>query len=171
MGVCPRLNTFVSTQFDNTPRFENICVACLAPTFKQALAKPATTKSRVGTGGQKNRESDGSSKRKVEGENCWLSDAGSMRKKAALNLAKMGMTVQQRASADAYVFPTDLSGVYNDTVRGTWYSLDKDGNNPTPVCGLQFWDTYFNDIRTWDTLGEREQAVSSHQCLLEMFEM
>jgi hypothetical protein len=169
MGACPRLNTFVSTQFDETARFENVCVACLAPTFKEALAKPATTKSRVGNGGKTSRENGGSSKRKVE-EN-WLTDAASLRKKAALNIVKKNMTAQQRASADAYVFPTDLSGVYNDKIRGTWYTLDMDGKNPSPVCGLPFFDTYFNTERTWNTLGEREQAITSHQCLTQMFEM
>ena len=169
MGACPRLNTFVSTQFDETARFENVCVACLAPTFKEALAKPATTKSRVGNGGKTSRENGGSSKRKVE-EN-WLENAGSMRKRAALNIVKKSMTVQQLATAEAYIFPVDLSGVYNDKVRGTWYTLDKEGKNSSPVCGLPFFDPYFNSERTWNTIDEREQAITSHQLLLEMYEM
>jgi hypothetical protein len=49
--------------------------------------------------------------------------------------------------------------------------MDKEGKNPMPVCGIPFWDTYFSNIRKWNTLGEREQAASSHQCLLQIFEM
>jgi hypothetical protein len=49
--------------------------------------------------------------------------------------------------------------------------LDKDGKNPTPVCGLPFFDKYFDSIRTWETLEERTRAIQSHQCILEMGEM
>ena len=94
-----------------------------------------------------------------------------MRKRAALNIAKQKMTQKERDAIQTFVFPIDKSGVYNDKVQGTWYSLDKQGENRSPVCDLPFWDPYFNEKRTWSTLGERAQAITSHQCLLEMYEM
>jgi hypothetical protein len=112
-----------------------------------------------------------SSSRKRQLDDNWLSGACSLRKKAAINLAKQQMTQKQRDASEVYVHPVDKSGVYNDKIQGTWYTLDMQGENASPVCGLPFWDTYFNDIRTWSTLGERAQAIASHQFLLEVGEM
>jgi hypothetical protein len=111
------------------------------------------------------------SSKKRQLDDNWLSGACLLRKKAAMNLAKQKMTQKQREASEVYVHPVDKSGVYNDKIQGTWYTLDTQGENPMPVCGLPFWDTYFNDIRTWSTLGERAQAISSHQFLLEVGEM
>ena len=68
-------------------------------------------------------------------------------------------------------FSVDKGGIFVDKIKNTWYGLDKDGKNPTPICGLPYWDPYFDSIRTWETLDERTQAIQSHQCILEMGEM
>ena len=169
-GICPRLNTFVSTQFDQTPRFENICAPCMAPTFTSAISSSNTDKHSHKEPTQRTNRPKGSSPKRQSDDN-WLAEAGTMRKKAALNLAKQKMTQKERDATEVFVFPTDKSGIYNDKVSNTWYSLDKEGLNPQPVCDLPFWDSYFDEKRTWATLGEREQAITSHKCLLEMFEM
>jgi hypothetical protein len=101
----------------------------------------------------------------------WLTDAGSLRKKAATNLANLKMTQKEIDASSFSSFKVDKSGIYNDKVRGTWYTLDRDGKNPMPVCDLPFWDTFFNDKRTWSTLGERAQAISSYEHLVEMRDM
>ena len=176
MITCPRLNTFVSTQFDATPRFENVCTACTS--YNDKSTTPNSSKSKVSSSGKlpkKECKTDTgmatSSPQKRRLDENWLSGACLMRKKAAINLAKQQMTQKQREASEVYVHPVDKSGVYNDKIQGTWYTLDTQGENPMPVCGLPFGDTYFNGIRTWSTLGERVQAIASHQFLLEVGEM
>jgi hypothetical protein len=176
MRTCPRLNTFVSTQFDATPRFENVCTPCMSYNDKATTSN--SSKFKVSPSEKLSKKESKpdtrlatSSSQKRQLDDNWLSGACSLRKKAAINLAKQQMTQKQRDASEVYVHPVDKSGVYNDKIQGTWYTLDMQGENPMPVCGLPFWDTYFNGIRTWSTLEERSQAIASHQFLLEVGEM
>ena len=102
--------------------------------------------------------------------NNWLESASHLRKTAAINLERNKMTQKERDS-EVFVFPVDKSGVYNDKINGTWYTLDKDGFNRAPVCGLPYYDEYFNDKCTWSTLDERSKSIASHQNLLDKGEM
>jgi hypothetical protein len=179
MGMCPRLNTLVSTQFDETPRFENVCTACVnferkAPvTPFSSIFKKSNVYSSAYTSSLSVKSTN--MKREVSAKKSssknWLTDAGSLRKKAATNLANLKMTQKEIDASSFSSFKVDKSGIYNDKVRGTWYTLDRDGKNPMPVCDLPFWDTFFNDKRTWSTLGERAQAISSYEHLVEMRDM
>lgn len=187
MKVCPRLNTLVSTEFDGTPRFENVCTPCMSiadndpvaafssifksPCFSSSTSNfKSSSKHDIRQSSSVTHRVTSTPPKKPSGAN-WLSAAGSLRKKAAINLAKNKMTKSQRKESDAYVFPVDKSGVYNDKINGTWYTMDQTGEIRSPVCDLPFWDTYFNEKRTWSTLGERTEAITSHECLLETGDM
>ena len=167
---CPRLNTSVSTLFDHSPRFENVCVACmcvkklpLAPPpshpspWRRATLEPAstTTSSSLSSG------HNGAPRGKRPSDGSWLESQGSMRKQAALNSVRRNMTQKEReaAASAAFKFPVDLGGVFLDKKTGCWYSLDSNGENRGPVCGHPYWDPFFGERRTWETIDERNQAI------------
>ena len=111
----------------------------------------------------KKRAPNASAKRFVKPN--WLSDATAAKQKAGSDTALLNGGVVQEE------WVKDLGGVYNNKEDGTWYTLDHNGGNPSPVCGQPFSDPYFDGIRTWETLDERSQAIQSHQSLLEMANM
>jgi hypothetical protein len=191
---CPRLNTFVSTVFDDSPRFENVCASCdnsvpafsrdfSSPTFSNDFSPPVPSNASIHTGfapptmapaflpSSQNtpRKTTSPFKKKKTSSANWLTDAGGLRKTAARNLAESKLTVKEIAArANTFTFPMDKSGVYTNKQHGTWYCLDVDGLNPTPVSGMPFFDPFFNQIRVWHCLKDREQAITSYNCLVEM---
>jgi hypothetical protein len=126
--------------------------------IQKVQKKPSTKKDANWTG----------NKRPCNGN--WLDSAAHLRKVAALNLEKSKKTQKERDS-EVFVFPVDKSGVYNDKINGTWYTLDTQGMNRAPVCDLPFWDEYFKEKRTWSTLDERAKEITSHQHLVDNGEM
>jgi len=185
---CPRLNTLVSTDVDGSPRFENVCAACMrigtAPASLNLAQASTTQKSCMKTSfagrhsavnapiqkaktfsslsyppKNKNNPTNKTTTSKVN----WLTDASSMRKRAAANVTFANLSKKERDSRTAFTFPVDKSGVYTDKVRGTWYCLDVDGKNPTPVCGMPYWDPYFNEKRVWETMDQRDKAISRQE--------
>ena len=89
-----------------------------------------------------------------------------MRKKAALNIADSKLTPKQlKERRAASTFKVDKSGIYTNKQHGSWYRLDEDGNNPSPVSGLPFFDEVFGEIRVWNCLQEREREVASYRSL------
>ena len=201
--ICPRLNTFVSTMFDGSPRFENVCSACevetntpaaspnfssfynsLAPSsypILQPYTEPASTFSpRAPEPYQSSNEKLSTNNKKTSvkrntSKADWLSDAISIRKKAAFNVAQANLSDKQRQeqknAGAAHEWAQDKSGVYCSSRDSSWYSLDSEGKNPAPVSGLLFFDTYFQDLRVWDSVQQRDRAISSHQSLMEMGKM
>jgi hypothetical protein len=110
----------------------------------------------------------------------WLAAASTMRKHAALNLAKSGtisktgkpLTAKEmRDRAAAFAFPVDRSGVQYCKEHASWHSLDAKGENPKPVSGMPFWDPFFGELRVYDTAQQRERAIASYQSLVEMGQM
>jgi hypothetical protein len=103
-----------------------------------------------------------------ESPSNWLASASKMRKKAALNTtrkpsANSKLTPKECRTRDAaFVFPVDLSGIFVHKKSSTWYSLDVKGENPSFVSGMPYMDPVFNEIRVWETLEERKNAIS-HQ--------
>jgi hypothetical protein len=98
----------------------------------------------------------------------WLASATTMRKKAAMNAIKKPANSkltpkESRNREAAFVFTPDLSGVFVQKNNNTWYTLDVKGENPSPVSGMPFFDPVFNEIRVWQTLEERKNAISLHQ--------
>ena len=143
------------------PLFQNTSKSISKSTSKSA-SKSASKFTRPGAGERKGagaRQPPAKCTGSQPAPGNWLSDASSVKKQAvqALN----GGEKQKE-------WVRDLSGIYNDKVNGTWYTLDANGMNPAPVCGQPFFDPYFHGIRNWTTLGEREQAIESHKRLLEM---
>jgi hypothetical protein len=213
VGPCPRLNTFVSTMFDGSPRFENVCRKCAefddapqAPAFVKDFSSPAFSSSASSNAfvpdipfapprmqpaslvamkptppcspthtqptaaalydnPMSPTRKHTTTKRAQPTD--WLSTEATIRKKAAKNAAMRNLTSKERAAAQAstFTFSDDKSGVYTDKKHGTWYCLDVNGENPTPVCGMAFSDPYFKEQRVWDTLEQRKQAISEHQRL------
>ena len=178
---CPRLNTSVSTVFDHSPRFENVCAACLQAKGRpsaggpRATPRPASSSSSqsqsplrcdmlepaASTTATHRREGDrATSGKRTPGAN-WLSAEASMRKRAAVNAAKQRMTPKERqaAASSQMQFPVDKGGVFLDKKNGCWYTLDSEGENRGPVCGQPYWDPFFGERRTWDTIGERTRAI------------
>jgi len=183
---CPRLNTSVSTLFDHSPRFENVCVACMrvkqlpaalpealapppprASPWRRATLEPAsttttTTTSSLNSGNSSGRNSNSNSAPgKRPSDATWLESQGTMRKKAALNIVRRNMTQKERdaEASKAFKFPVDLGGIFLDKKTGCWYTLDSNGENRGPVCGHAYWDPFFGERRTWDTIDERNQAI------------
>ena len=178
---CPRLNTSVSTLFDHSPRFENVCVACMrakqlptalnlapppprsSPTTSSSTTTTTTTRSLIsGSGsGSGSNSRNGAPPGKRPSDATWLESQGTMRKKAALNIVKRNMTQKEReaAASAAFKFPVDLGGIFLDKKQGCWYTLDSNGENRGPVCGHPYWDPFFGERRTWDTIDERNQAI------------
>jgi hypothetical protein len=141
-------------------------------TFSSSFKQPSSSKSSIQKvqkkpSTKKDVNSTGS-KRPCNGN--WLDSAAHLRKVAAINLERNKKTQKERDS-EVFVFPVDKSGVYNDKINGTWYTLDKEGCNRAPVCDLPFWDEYFKEKRTWSTLDERGKAIAFDQSLLDMGEM
>jgi len=142
-------------------------------TFASSFQQPSSSSSKSSI--QKVQKKP-STKKDVNTENkrpCngnWLQSASHLRKVAAINLEKNKKTQKERDS-EVFVFPVDKSGVYNDKINGTWYTLDKMGCNRAPVCDLPFWDEYFKEKRTWSTLDERGKAIAFDQSLPDMGEM
>jgi hypothetical protein len=99
-----------------------------------------------------------------------LSEATAAKQKIEIDAARAHTTLLNGGVVEE-TWTRDLSGVYNNKVDGTWYTLDHNGENQSPVCGQPFSDPYFDGIRTWETLDERSQAIQSHQSLLEMADM
>jgi hypothetical protein len=191
MGRCPRLNTFVSTMFDGSPRFENVCPECMRydnadpfPAFSNNFKSPAFSTSSA-TGGyaprvgvpsashiEKTRGNIPSLKRGISTN--WLSTASTMRKKAAVNAANGKLTVGQRkqqCAIAAQEWAQDRSGIFCDKKHTSWFSLDSDGKNPSPVSGMPFFDEYFGELRTYDNVQQRDRAIASHQSLVGMRDM
>ena len=116
----------------------------------------------------KKRAPNASGKRLVQPN--WLSEATSAKQKVESDAALAHKTLLNGGVAEE-TWVRDLGGVYNNKVDGTWYTLDCNGGNPSPVCGQPYADPYFEGVRTWETLEERSQAILSHQSLLEMADM
>lgn len=175
MGRCPRLNTFVSTTFDGSPRFEDICPSC--------LHHDVSTTSRVATRNSSlHPVHNGSDKPPLQASSSgdWLSSASSMRKQAALNVAKTGANIskhtkptpkEMRDRAAAASFLVDKSGVFYVKEHASWHSLDAKGENPKPVSGMAFWDPVFQEIRIWDSTQQRDIAVANHESLAYIRDM
>jgi hypothetical protein len=185
---CPRLNTLASTDVDKSPRFENVCAACVragsAPvplnlaqastTYKSCMKSTfAERRTPVNAFKQKASTSSGLSNHPNNNNNVtnkttnrrvnWLTDASTLRKKAAANSRMANLSKKERDSMSAFSFPVDKSGVYTDKVRGTWYCLDVDGKNSTPVCGMPYWDPYFMKKCVWETMDQRELAITKQE--------
>ena len=198
-GCCPRLNTAADCQL--SPRFETVCQSCavvtrtVAPPPLKLLKKslppvplfhetPMATTDTSSTAPVKSsskppskvfKKSKSTASHKASGKRpathgvdkpSWLSEASSVKLKADADAAR---ALNGGVAQEEWV--RDLGGVYNNKVDGTWYTLDRNGENNSPVCGQPFSDPYFNCVRTWETLDERSQAILSHQCLLEMADM
>ena len=161
------------------PLLENVSIPCITNTkqeqmtaFSSSFKQPSSSKSSIQKvqkkpSTKKDTKSTGN-KRPCTGN--WLDSAAHLRKTAAMNLERNKLTQKERES-EVFVFPVDKSGVYNDKMNGTWYTLDKKGCNPSPVCDLPFWDEYFQEKRTWSTLDERAKEITSHQRLVDNGEM
>jgi hypothetical protein len=184
--------------FDGSPRFENVCSACevetntpaaspnfssfynpLAPSHPlQPYTEPASTFSPRAPAHSNEKLSTNNKKTSAKRNTSkadWLSDAISIRKKAAFNVAQANLSDKQRQeqknAGAAHEWAQDKSGVYCSSRDSSWYSLDSEGKNPAPVSGLLFFDTYFQDLRVWDSVQQRDRAISSHQSLMEMGKM
>ena len=103
----------------------------------------------------------------------WLSDAASMRKKAAANVAMSKMSdKQRREQVDASkAYPEYKGGVFFSREYNAWYALDADGKNPSLVSGMGYFDPYFNEVRVWDNVQQRERAIASYESLVAMRDM
>jgi hypothetical protein len=227
-GYCPRLNTFVSTAFDGSPRFENVCPSCMfssdypevpafsgsfsSPTFSSstdvsfpppgmqpaslmqafthapfpkmepasltrsfthapfpAMEPASLTRSFTHTP-YTTPSSPNNPNKRMRGPN-WLVNASTLRKKAAVNAANSHLTKKEIEAKGVSTFPIDKSGVYTCKSSNTWYTLDSEGKNPGPVCGMPFNDKFFGSIRTWETLQDRERAMQSDVSLRGMLDM
>ena len=192
IGLCPRLNTFVSTMFDGSPRFQNMCAACAfpnqwpsLPVFKFPSITTSSLSTRLSTPYRMDNVSNSptsyqtkssihkpSSKSPVNSSN-WLSGATALRRRACLNLAESKLTAKQlkdRAAA-SFQYPVDKSGIFQSREHDSWYNLDRQGLNPGPVCGLPFYDPVFGEVRTWETLDERAHALAEHEIASQMQNM
>jgi hypothetical protein len=205
MGQCPRLNTFVSTMFDISPRFENLCPPCIrhgdpssVSDFSSKFKPPAYSSSsgvscNLGSDTYFNSASYAPSMLEEPTElrmdsrptislhtpstfkkhppnksspSNWLSAASVVRKKAALNIPDSKLTPKQlKERRAASAFKVDKSGIYTNKKHDSWYRLDEDGNNPSPVSGLPFFDEVFGEVRVWSCLQEREREVASYRLL------
>ena len=164
------------------PLLENVSIPCTTNTeeqkttaFSSSFKQPSS--SSLKTPVKKVQKKPHSTKNAVNSKKpkrpCtgnWLDSAAHLRKTAAMNLERNKLKQKERDS-EVFVFPVDKSGVYNDKMNGTWYTLDKEGCNPSPVCDLPFWDEYLQEKRTWSTLDERAKEITSHQSLLDNGEM
>jgi hypothetical protein len=167
LGRCPRLNTMVSTVFDASPRFENVCPPCLVATPPPGKTVPPHHHTHTAHAAP-----HATTKRPLAKHKNWLSDASALRKKAAINAANSKFSPAEiRARGAALAWSEDKSGVRHNRENQTWYTVDKKGENPSPVCGMPYWDPEFNAIRVWNTLSERAQAIASRNHLLEMGDM
>jgi hypothetical protein len=192
IGLCPRLNTFVSTIFDGSPRFQNVCAACAFPNQWPSLTEfklPSITTSSMSTRFSTPHRMDNmsnsptsyqtkssihkpSSKSPVNSTN-WLSGAAALRRRACLNLAESKLTAKQLKdrAATSFQYPEDKSGIFQSREHATWYNLDRQGLNPGPVCGLPFYDPVFGEVRIWETLDERGKALAEHEIASRMENM
>ena len=153
------------------PPFKLLKTLPPVPLFYEDSKTTTSTKASTKTSSKlqsKKRAPNASGKRLVQPN--WLSEATTAKQKIESDAALAHKTLLNGGVVEEK-WARDLGGVYNNKVDGTWYTLDHNGKNPSPVCGQPFFDPYFDGIRTWETLDERSQAIQSHKSLLEMVDM